>query len=162
LHTATPGAAVGISGFGNKQTKLAELERFWTALLRRASAIDIVYFQDGIGVGKLTLDVLPQYYEAIRNAAEANKRVFVPVIEAFRQISGEPISEGPFAAAPPDLQRLLRQLELAGRFSTRNVAFGVPEYLTTAGGYTASQAYAKFLRRMQCAGSKGEGDSPTP
>jgi hypothetical protein len=162
LHTATPGAAIGISGFGNKQTRPAELERFWTALLRRASAIGIVYFQDGIGVGKLTLDVLPQYYDAIRNAAQANKREFVPVIEAFRQVSGEPISEGPFAAAPPDLQRLLRQLELARQFSTRNVAFGVPEYLMTAGGPAASQAYAEYLRHMQSVRSRGEVQSTTP
>jgi hypothetical protein len=161
LHTATPAAAVGISGFGNKQTKPAELERFWTALLRQASAIDIVYFQDGIGVGKLTLDVLPQYYDAIRSAAEANNREFVPVIEAFRQISGEPISEGPFAAAPPDLQRLLRQLALAGQFSSRNVAFGVPEYLMTAAGPAASQAYAEYLRHMLPARSRGEMQSTT-
>lgn len=162
LHTATPAAAVGISGFANKHTRPAELELFWSALLRRAGAIGIVYFQDGIGVGKLTLDVLPQYYDAIRNAAQVNKREFVPVIEAFRQVSGEPISEGPFAAAPPDLQRLARQLELAGQFSTRNVAFGVPEYLTPAGRPAASQAYAEFLRLMRCARSRVGEQSITP
>jgi hypothetical protein len=162
LHTATPAAAIGISGFANRQTNPAELERFWTALLRRAGAIDIVYFQDGIGVGKLTLDVLPQYYDALRHAAVANQREFVPVIEAFRQISGEPMSEGPFAAVPPDLQRLLRQLELAAQFSTRNVAFGVPEHLTTAGGPAASQAYAEFLRHIQSARSRAEVPSATP
>lgn len=154
LRTATPGAAIGISGFGNQQTRPSDLESFWTALLRRASAIDIVYFQDGIGVGKLSVEALSRYYGAIRNAVDRNKRQFVPVIEAFTQTAGEPISKGRFAAGPADLHRLLRQLELAGKFSSRHVAFGVPEYLTTRGGKATSQAYAEYIRHMQTTGIK--------
>lgn len=144
-------AAIGTSGFANSQTPPSEVETFWTALLKRASAIDTVYFQDGIGVGKLDLDHLGRYYRSVKNATQATGRTFVPVVEAFTQISGPPISDGEFAAAPANLPRLLRQIDIAGQYAARRVAFGIPEYLTPRGGETAEKLYNDYLASMRTA-----------
>lgn len=144
LRMLTPSAHVGLSGFANRHTAPQALRDFWIDLLARAPVIDQIYFQDGIGVDKLTLAELPQYYEAMRAATVAAGRELVPVVETFRQSAGPPVSAGEFKAEPTTLHRLFEQIAIANRYADRHVAFGVPEYLTPAGGAQASRLYQDY------------------
>lgn len=145
LHKLTPDADVGVSGFVNRRTAAPALRDFWIELLAHAPAIDQVYFQDGIGVDKLTLAELPRYYSAMRDATKAAGRELIPVVEAFRQTAGAPLSKGEFKAEPATLQRLGDQIAIANSYAARHVVFGVPEYMTPAGGAPAARFYQQYL-----------------
>ena len=149
LRSNRPDVKVGVSGFANYQTAPSAVESFWTDLLGNATGINTVYFQDGIGVAKLDLKNLGNYYQAIRNATKATRRDFIPIIEAFEQTSGAPIFVGEFSAVPTNLPRLLRQIQIAERYSVQRVAFGIPEYLTPSGGAAADAFFNIYLGEMQ-------------
>jgi hypothetical protein len=147
--SSQPGTKIGLSGFANYQTPPSEVGRFWRELLTRVSALDIVYFQDGIGTGKLSVTNLGYYYQAVRNATQATGREFMPVIEVFKQTAGAPISDEGFAAVPPELPTLLRQIDIAEQYSKGRIAFGIPEYLTPTGGKPAGALYNEYLKKLQ-------------
>lgn len=152
LRKLAPTARIGVSGFVNRRTDPYTLRDFWIDLLARAPAIDEVYFQDGIGVAKLTLAELPRYYGAMREATTAAGRELVPVVEAFRQVAGPPISKGEFKAEPTTLQRLAEQIRLANLYAARHVVFGVPEYMTPVGGARAARLHQEYREAVQAAG----------
>jgi hypothetical protein len=140
LHRLTPGARVAISGFSNARTDPKTFGRFWRALLGAAS-IDAVFFQDGIGTGKLGLEELPLYLGSLRQAVQAQARELQVVVELFRQVS-----ERPFRAQPASWQSVAGQLEIAARFATNGIlAFSVPEYMTPLGGAEADRLYNSYL-----------------
>lgn len=149
LQTLTPEAHIGLSGFANRRTEPKTLGNFWVGLLAWTPAIDQVYFQDGIGVDKLTLAELPYYYSAMRGATAAAKRELVPVVESFRQSGGPPLSKGEFKAEPTTLQRLFDQIAIANRYAERHVTFGVPEYLTPSGGAQAGRIFQDYRNVLQ-------------
>jgi hypothetical protein len=157
LKTITPGAPIGISTFANEKTPPKNLERFWKRLLERVPALDVVYFQDGIGVHKLGLDKLPEYYEAMARATASQKKELRPVIELFEQTSGAPINQEPFAARPAPLERIFRQLEVAdgAARASQHVSFSVPEYLSTLGGDAAAAAFEAYIEAMRERGLRG-------
>ena len=152
LRTSRPDVKIGLSGFAGTRTPPSEVQQLWEQLLRRAGAIDIVYFQDGIGVGKLDLNTLGSYYRAIETATNTTGRKLVPVIEAFEQISDPQMSNGKFVAAPSSIDRLTRQIGIAQQYAGRWITFVVPEYLTPSGGERAQKVYGEYLQRMQTAG----------
>lgn len=152
LRKLTPAFHVGVSGFVNRRTSAPALRDFWIELLARAPAIDQVYFQDGIGVDKLTLAELPRYYSAMRDATGAAGRELVPVVEAFRQTAGAPLSKGEFKAEPATLERLGDQIAIANSYAVRHVVFGVPEYMTPAGGAPAARLYQQYLSAQRLVG----------
>ena len=144
LRKLTPNSHVGVSGFVNRRTDPHTLSDFWIELLARAPGIDQVYFQDGIGVDKVTIAELPRYYGAMRDATTAAGRELVPVVEAFRQTAGPPISKGEFKAVPTTMRRLNDQIAIANSYAPRHVVFGVPEYMTPSGGETAARLYQQY------------------
>lgn len=152
LRKLTPKNEIGVSGFVNRHTEPNTLRDFWIDLLASAPAIDHVYFQDGIGVNKLTIAELPRYYAAMLEATTAAGRELVPVVEAFRQTAGPPVSPGEFRAGPTTLERLSEQIGIANRYAVRHVLFGVPEYLTPAGGVEAAMLYRNYNKVLSAAG----------
>jgi hypothetical protein len=144
-----PGTTISISGFANAKTAPEELEMFWLELLTRVGTLDRVYFQDGVGVGKLNLNNLERYYQAIKNATLASRREFIPVVEVFEQTAGEPVSPGPFAASPARLPTLLNQIKIARKYSAQPIAFGIPEYMTPSGGEPARTLYNAYLESQR-------------
>ena len=140
LHKLTPGATVAVSGFANGRTDPKTFGRFWQSLLG-VSAIDTVFFQDGIGAGKLKLDELTLYLGALRQAVQTQSRELQVVVELFHQVS-----ERPFRAQPASWELVLRQLEVAARFGTGGIlAFSVPEYMTPLGGPEADKLFKAYL-----------------
>lgn len=154
LHELTPKAEISISGFASRETTPIALKQFWQDLLMHADTVRIVYFQDGIGAANLTLSNLDEYFKAIKTAAAATHRDFVPVIELFRQTAGEPLSRTEFAAVPTTLARLLKQIEIADRYAERHVVFALPNYMASTGSVAATLLYNDFLRMMHTANSE--------
>lgn len=145
LNALRPGASVAVSGFANGSLDPLALREFWISLLREATAVDTVLFQDGIGAGKLDLYELPLYTDAIRQATDATGRNVVAIVELFDQIAGPPLDEQHFAAVPAPLPRILQQLEHAHGYAPLVVAFSVPEYLSPKGGEAARTLYDEYL-----------------
>jgi len=152
LKTVTPQAKIGISAFANSATAPQEIESFWSHILKQVPNLDTVYFQDGIGVHKLSLSTLPAYYSAMKSAVAANKREMVPVVELFMQTSGLPVNDGAFAATPAPLSRVLEQVTLAEAHASKHVAFSVPEYLSYMNGQAARDAFNSYIDYMKSKG----------
>ena len=119
-------APVAISGFSNGALSPVRLAEFWHRLLRETGVSQLL-FQDGVGAGKLTLQQLPDYYLALRRVP------VLPVVEIFQMVR-----ETPFEAVAAPLQRVERQLELAGNAP---LAFSLPEYATPGGVTGAAELY---------------------
>ncbi len=149
LKRLMPEADIALSGFTDSRAAPAAVEAFWRELLAAAPAIGCVLFQDGVGVGKLALEQVPDYLAAAARAARAEERKLAAVVETFRQTAGEPLSDGPFAAEPAPLARVLAQIEAAAPHAAELVAFSVPEYMSPAGGPTAGELYRAYLAHLR-------------
>lgn len=144
LHRFSSRARIAVSGFSNAATDPVAFEHFWAALLDEAPAIDVVFFQDGIGVQKLALDELPIYFGAMKQAVEARSRELRAIIEVFRQTAGPPVNEGEFRAEPAILDRIRQQIRIASAFSSKLVAFSVLDYLSPLGGEAPGALFDQY------------------
>jgi hypothetical protein len=143
LHKITPNRKVALSGFCNGRIDPRAFEAFWNALLEAAS-VDIVFFQDGIGVEKLQLAQLPLYLSAIHKAVEAHRRDLRVVIEIFHQVAGPPIDNKQFRAVSAPLERIQRQIATAVPYASQLIGFSIPEYMTPLGGLDAGRLYESY------------------
>lgn len=139
LHKLTPSAKVALSGFSNGNLDPKALEKFWQGLLKE-SGVDVVLFQDGIGAGKLTMDTVAFYLDAIQKATAAQSRELQIVVENFHQLGDKP-----FVAVPARLDRIKQQIAVASRYSSKIVAFSVPEYMTPLAGQDAERLFKSYL-----------------
>jgi hypothetical protein len=147
LRSLAPGWTISISAFCQGQSSPGAFEDFWTRFYQ-TTQVDTVFFQDGVGVNKLTLSEVPIYLEAIHSAARKNGRSMIVVIELFRQTSGPPLNNAAFAAVPAPLERIMNQLRIASRYSSDGiVAFSVPEYLTPFGGEAANKLFSEYRKQ---------------
>jgi hypothetical protein len=143
LHQLTPGRTVAISGFATGRMDPGSVEEFWRSLLRQAP-VGLVLFQDGIGVRNLRLGELPAYLRALREAVgDAGGDLHV-VTEVFTQVD-RGVDRHAFRAVPATLDRIVQQLEIAHRFASIAVAFGVPEYMSPLGGEEAQRLFDSYL-----------------
>jgi hypothetical protein len=155
LGELTPRKSVAISGFSNAHSDPATLEAFWLELLD-GIRVDLVLFQDGIGAHKLTLDSAGPYLRAMKRATTRSARALSIVVELFEQIAGPPVSSGPFKAVSTGVDRLTRQLVLAGESSTAGVvAFSVPDYMVRGAGPSALQLFTEYAA-LVAGGSSGQ------
>lgn len=144
LREVSPGRKVALSGFSNGRIAPKTFEAFWSALLVTAD-IDVVFFQDGIGTGKLELAQLPLYLAAIRKAVTTHGRELRVVIEIFRQVAGPPLDDKQFKAVPRTLDGIQRQMATAAPYASQLIAFSIPEYMTPLGGLDAGRLYTNYL-----------------
>jgi hypothetical protein len=148
LRDIAPDAPVAISGFSNAFAEPGLLRQFWEGLLRQ-TGIDRVLFQDGIGVAKLRPGETGVFLEAVSQAARATGRMFTPVVETFTQIDGPPLNDKPFRAVPASLERLKRQLAVAGGIPHSGIlAFSLPEYCSPFGGPQAAALYTDYQKNF--------------
>ena len=149
LHWLSPGSQVAISGFSNALLDPGALEHFWSCLLK-ASDIDMVFFQDGIGTQKLPFSSLPLYLQAIQHAVQRQGRRLGIVVELFHQVRAEP-----FQAGPTSWESLQQQIAIAQRYAPTNLlAFSIPEYMSPLGGEAAARLYQEYLGSYSSAPSK--------
>jgi hypothetical protein len=147
LHKLTPTKKVALSGFANGRLDPQAFESFWRDLLQNAS-IDVVLFQDGIGVKKLELSELVFYLTAMRNATQAHQRDLKIIIEIFEQVAGPPLDDQPFRAVPAGLERIRQQIEVAASYVPALVAFSIPEYMTPLGGPAAERLFEAYKNEV--------------
>lgn len=141
LRDKTPRSRVSVSAFANGVQPPADYARLWRGVVRHAK-LDEVLFQDGVGVGKLTIDQAAGYLRAMQ--AQLGHRSGA-VVETFTQIRDDP-----FQARSADADRIRRQLESASQCGYRSaVAFSVPEYVTPLGVTGAAELYAEFASQTR-------------
>lgn len=142
LHAIAPGRTVAVSTFATARTDPHAFAEFWRGLLEQA-AIDVVLFQDGVGVKHLEVGALPRYLDAIRRAVVARGRQLWVVAEIFTQVDAKRHPDE-FRAEPAPFDRVVQQLEAARRVASTVVAFSVPEYMTPEAGDTARALYESY------------------
>jgi hypothetical protein len=148
LRTLDARARIAISGFANAGTDSAALEVFWDSLLSDAPELGVVLFQDGVGVGKLSLEELPAVLGAVKRAVDGRARELRVIVEVFRQTAGAPIDQQHFAAEPAPLGRIRRQMAIARAFSSSLLAFSVPDYMNAEGPPAMAHLFEQY--RLAC------------
>jgi Domain of unknown function (DUF4434) len=138
LKTRRPGSKVAISGFSNSFADPDLLASFWADLIR-ASGIDLLLFQDGVGEGKVALENVEFYYEALDRAVRSVGAQFGAVVELFSLTS-----DG--HRLPAAIGRIREQIATANRLTSFPVvAFSIPDYMSTLAGRRASDLLSSFL-----------------
>ena len=142
LHALAPGRTVAVSTYSSAHMTPGAFGELWRELLDGA-AVDLVLFQDGIGVKHLALDALPSYLEAMKRTVTARGRGLWVVTEVFTQLDPG-VDPDDFRAEPAPFDRVRRQLETARRFAPVAVAFGIPEYMNPDAGERPRALYDAY------------------
>ncbi|MEJ5367356.1 MAG: DUF4434 domain-containing protein [Bryobacteraceae bacterium] len=128
------------SGFTNRASSPHELAEFWREMAARRR-LARVFFQDGIGAGKMTLAAWPAYLEALR--ARLGKRLDV-VVEIFESVP----SDAGFHAVPAPYERVVAQADMARRALGRPpFCFSLPDYASPTAGPDAARLFEQLARR---------------
>ena len=138
LKARRPGSKVAISGFSNSFADPDLLASFWADVIR-ASGIDLLLFQDGVGEGKVALDDIGLYYEALDRAVRSAGAQLGAVVELFSLMP-----DG--RRLPAMAGRIREQIGAATRrTSFPVVAFSIPDYMSRLAGRQAGDLLANFL-----------------
>ncbi len=127
LKTLSPRAKISISAFSNGELSPQGFSKLWDTIFSSAG-IDAIYFQDGIGAGKLDFHSLPIYLEALKNASKKHGIALIPIAELFK--IPEP-GKGQKQLLPGSLIRIKRQLEIEYKYTDRVSSFGLTELLAS-------------------------------
>ena len=138
LKARRPGSKVAISGFSNSFADPDLLASFWADVIR-ASGIDLLLLQDGVGEGKVSLENIGLYYEAIDRAVRSVGAQLGAVVELFSLTSSG-------RRLPAAIGRIREQIATANRLTSfPAVAFSVPDYMSHLAGRQASDLLSNFL-----------------
>jgi hypothetical protein len=138
LKARRPGSRVAISGFSNSFADPDLLASFWVDVIR-ASGIDLLLFQDGIGEGKVALENIGLYYGALDRAVRSVGAQLGAVVELFSLTS-----DG--HRLPAENSRIRQQIAIANRLTSFPVvAFSIPDYMSRLAGRRASDLLSGFL-----------------
>lgn len=115
-HQKVPGKPVMIAPFFNLWQPADELARWYDEMLKTARNIDEIYPQDGVGTTQknATIDT-PHYFPYLKEVCRKHKRKFGITVEAFHQLTGWPVNNDKFSAAPADAETFRTQLNEAYR-----------------------------------------------
>lgn len=139
LHAAAPQFPILISGFVNGRMAPAE----WSTLVKRIltdTAVQVFLLQDAIGTGKMTVERLQPYLQAMQQSLPNPASRFTIVVEIFSMAadSEENTQAGPFA-------RIVEQLKAAALTSRLPLTvFSAPDHLLDyrrPGSQTLSQQW---------------------
>ena len=146
LKARRPGSRVAISGFSNSFADPDFLASFWADVIR-ASDIDLLLFQDGVGEGKVALENIGLYYGALDRAVRAVGGQLGAVVELFTLTA-----DG--HRLPAAIGRIREQIAIANRLTSfPMVAFSIPDYMSRLAGRRASELLSSFLSsRKGCRG----------
>lgn len=115
---------VMIAPFFGPNRPADDLQAWWEAVLTTASAIDLVYVQDGVGTTTKEVDTdIPLYFSAIKQACQNKGKTFGATIEVFQQTDGWPINTNSFAAVPGSMSRIEGQLREANLHTSELLCF---------------------------------------
>jgi hypothetical protein len=138
LKARRPGSKVAISGFSNSFADPDLLASFWADVIR-ASGIDLLLFQDGVGEGKVALENIGLYYEALDRAVRGVGAQLGAVVELFSLTA-----DG--RRLPAKVGRIREQIAVADRLTSFPVvAFSIPDYMSHLAGSQAGDLLSNFL-----------------
>jgi len=138
LKGRRPGSKVAISGFSNSFADPDQLASFWADVIR-ASGIDLLLFQDGVGEGKVALENIGLYYAALDRAVRGVGAQLGAVVELFTLTP-----DG--YRLPATVGRIRQQIATASRLTSFPiVAFSVPDYMSHFAGRQAGDLLSNFL-----------------
>ena len=138
LKARRPGSKVAISGFSNSFADPDLLASFWADVIS-ASGIELLLFQDGVGEGKVALDNIGLYYEALDRAVRSAGAQLGAVVELFTLMP-----DG--RRLPAMAGRIRAQIAAANRLTSfPAVAFSIPDYMSHLSGRQASDLLSNFL-----------------
>lgn len=149
LKSLLPGGKTALSGFSNGAVDPRTFAGFWGSLLHAAKSIDIVLFQDGVGVNKLRPPEVPIYLKSLSAGVGEAGRELWTIVEIFEEARNAQPAGAAFRAAPAPIARINRQMELAQPYSSRLVAFSIPEYMSRRAGAGAEQLQQDYTRQRQ-------------
>jgi hypothetical protein len=145
LKARRPGSKVAISGFSNSFADPDLLGSFWADVIR-ASGIDLLLFQDGVGEGKVALENVGLYYAALDRAVRSVGAQLGAVVELFSLMP-----DG--RRLPAGVGRIRGQIAAANRLTSFPVvAFSVPDYMSHLAGRQADDLLSDFLSQKACRG----------
>jgi hypothetical protein len=148
LRELAPARTIAVSGYSRANCDPVALAGLWKDLLAD-SPLDLLLFQDGIGALNLDLDHLPLYLEALKGVVRERGRELAVVVEVFRQTGGPPLDEGLFRAEAAPLDRVRRQLDIAGLHVAGRYAFSMPDYMRPSLGPLSSELFDGYLRLVE-------------
>jgi hypothetical protein len=138
LKARRSGSKVAISGFTNSFADPDLLASFWADVIG-ASGIDLLLFQDGVGEGKVALENIGLYYEALDRAVRGLGAQLGAVVELFSLMP-----DG--RRLPAMVGRIREQIAAANRLTSfPPVAFSIPDYMSHLAGRRASDLLSDFL-----------------
>src|SRR6266404_9028829 len=138
LKARRPGSKVAISGFSNSFADPDLLASFWADIIR-ASGIDLLLFQDGVGEGKVALENIGLYYRALDRAVRGVGAQLGAVVELFSLMP-----DG--RRVPAMVGRIREQIAAANRLTSfPAVAFSIPDYMSHLAGRQAGDLLSNFL-----------------
>jgi hypothetical protein len=142
LRRAAPERRIAISGFSNAHLAPRGLAAFWRELVMDAG-LDALFFQDGIGAGKLQLEELEAYLPPLQEMCDNSRCELRMIVELFQSAEG-----GRFE--PAAIDRIGRQLQLAAAMTRRPpLAFSIPDYMLPAGGPDAGRLLRAYSERLR-------------
>jgi len=138
LKARRVGSKVAISGFSNSFADPDLLASFWVDVIR-ASGIDLLLFQDGVGEGKVALENIGLYYGALDRAVRSVGAQLGAVVELFSLMpDGHRV--------PATAGRIREQLAAANRLTSfPTIAFSIPDYMSHLAGRQAGDLLSNFL-----------------
>jgi hypothetical protein len=151
LDKLLPARKIALSGFSNAAVDPLAFGGFWGSLLKSAPAIDVVLFQDGVGVNKLRPPEVPIYLKTLSESVRSAGKELWTVVEIFQQTGGMQAGNQRFTAEPAPIERINRQMELAGPYSSSLVAFSIPEYMNRRAGAEAERLLLDYRTQRQMA-----------
>jgi len=138
LRSRRPASKVAISGFTNSDSDPDLTAAFWADVLK-ASGIDLLLFQDGVGERKLQLADVPRYYAPLLDAVQGVGAQLGGVVELFSLMPDGKRLPGP-------IDRIRSQLALAdGLRGFPPVVFSVPDYMSDLAGPRAADLLWQFI-----------------
>ncbi len=151
LHQLAPLKAVLASGYTSPEKSHLVKFTMWWSLVFNETGIDILLFQDGVGIAKQGQwrDVIP-YIEAISIIDNEFFDGDVWLVgEIFTQIDGLDINNKPFHAVSADFERVSQQIEVLSEFGKRMASYAYFPYMRPASSDRADQLYRAYRTYLQ-------------
>ena len=144
LKTLNPELPSAIAPFFNAKIGVGSRrwQYFWRDMLEQTD-VDILMLQDGVGVDHATVEQLPEWFQAVCDAAYAAGKQCWSDLENFTQT-------GPNSFIPAEPERVAAQHQAVAPYVDRIVTFSFIAYMSPAWGIDPRylEAYQEYLRSV--------------
>ena len=143
LRELLPARPIAAAPFYTGHLSPQEHAAFWSALLQNRP-LDALMLQDGLGVGRATIETASAALSALGPALDSVNVELWTVLELFHQLHGPPHDDLPFAAESGAFPNILAALSEERRYVRKTAAFAVLNYMNTDGDAGARTLHAQY------------------